>query len=117
MSPQEIKDLRISKKMNQAQLGDICGVNKSAISSWESDARKPSKAALKILQQLRDGDLIVSEISDLELKLLDQNVTVGKFKSREDYLTSSLKHLLVHGTFLNLLPSDHDNPHPPPAEG
>ena len=102
MKPDEIKDLRKEKKLTQEQLGELCGVGKSAVSHWESGKDNPSGPSLKILQQLRDGDLVVSEISDLEMKLLDQNVLAGAFKSREDYLTASLKHLLVHGGFMSI---------------
>lgn len=103
MSPDEIKDLRLKKNLTQTQLGEICGgVNKSGVSAWENGNRRPSGAAMKILRQLRDEDLVVSQISELELKLLDQNVSLGNFRNREDYLTESLKHLLVHGQFMNV---------------
>lgn len=104
MKPQEIKELRTSKKLTQQQLAELLGFNKSAVSSWESGDRNPSGPALKILHQLRDGELVVTELSELELKLLDENVKAGKFNDREDYLTKSLKHLLVHGAFLEIQP-------------
>lgn len=106
MNPNEIKELRKEKKLTQEQLGEVCGVRNSSVSRWEKGVDSPSGPALKILQQLRDGDLVVSEVSDLEVGLLDQNVKVGGFKDREDYLTKSLKHLLVHGEFLSLNQSE-----------
>lgn len=117
MNPQEIKDLRLEKKLTQAELGHLCGgVKKSGVSAWENGKRKPSGAALKILEELRDGEIVITELSDLEVKLLDQNVQVGGFEDREDYLTKSLKHLLQHGKFLSLYgketPTPLQKPHP-----
>lgn len=102
MKPDEIKVLRKEKKLTQEALGELCGVRNSSVSRWEKGVDSPSGPALKMLERLRDGDIVVSEVSDLELKLLDQNVALGKFKDREDYLTASLKHLLVHKTFMSL---------------
>ena len=110
MSPIEIKDLRKLKKLTQEQLGEICGVRNSSVSRWEKGVDSPSGPALKILKQLQNGDLTISQISELELKLLNQNVTVGNFRNREDYLTASLKHLLVHGSFLDILPERDTGP-------
>ena len=100
MKPEEIKDLRRNKKLTQTKLGELCGAKKSAVSLWESGKNTPSGPALKMLHQLRDGDLIVSQVSELETKLLDKNVEVGKFKSREEYLTESLKYLIMHEEFM-----------------
>jgi transcriptional regulator with XRE-family HTH domain len=102
MSPGEIELLRKSKKLTQKQLGELCGVSNSAVSNWESGRDAPSGSAMKILKRLAAGDLVVSQLSELEMKLLEQNVRVGGFRDREDYLTASLKHLLVHGRFLEL---------------
>ena len=55
-----------------------------------------------MLAVLGAGDLAVSQLTELEMKHLDQNVTVGRFRDREDYLTSSLKNLLVYGQFLKI---------------
>ena len=99
MNAIEIKKLRTEKKLTQTQFGDICDVDKALDSKWEKGKNNPSGGALKILQQLRDGELVVSELTDLEVKLLDRNVAEGNFKSRENYLTASLKHLIEHGRF------------------
>jgi transcriptional regulator with XRE-family HTH domain len=104
MKPHEIKDLRLAKKLTQSELGEICGVDKASVSKWEKGKNNPSGGALKILQQLRSGEIVVTELSDLEAKLLEQNVKIGGFASAEDYLTASLKHLLAHGEFMNILP-------------
>ena len=106
MKPDEIKDLRKKKKLTQAELGELCGVDKASVSKWEKGKNNPSGGALKILQQLQDGQLVITELSDLESKLLEQNVKIGGFKSSEEYLTASLKHLLQHGTFMSILPSE-----------
>jgi transcriptional regulator with XRE-family HTH domain len=104
MKAESIKALRLEKKMTQSQLGDICGVEKASVSKWEKGKNRPSGAALKILKSLAIGDLVISRVSDLELKLLDENVRAGAFTTREEYLTVSLKHLLLHGKFLTLPP-------------
>jgi len=105
MEPSEIKALRLSKNLNQTQFGEIFGIGKAAISNWEKGRASPSSAAMKLLNDLKNGDLIVSELSELESKLLEQNVKIGGFKDAEDYLTTSLKHLLTEGSFMSILPS------------
>jgi transcriptional regulator with XRE-family HTH domain len=102
MNSEEIKRLRLSKKLTQEQLGELCGVEKASVSKWEKAKTQPSGSSRKILEQLASGDLVVTQVSDLELKLLDQNVETGGFADREEYLTASLKHLLVHGRFMDL---------------
>lgn len=102
MNGEEIKALRLAKGLTQSELGELCGVDKASVSKWEKRKNNPSGGALKVLSMLAAGDLVVSQVSPLEVKLLDQNVEVGRFRNREDYLTASLKHLLVHGRFLTL---------------
>ena len=102
MEPEDIKKLRKELNLNQADFSDLFGLKKSAISKWESGDNKPSGTALKKLHHLRDGDIVVSNISDLEVKLLDHNVLAGGYKDRTDYLNASLLHLLEHGRFMSL---------------
>lgn len=110
MKPHEIKDLRKQKKLTQAELGEVCGVTKASVSRWENGKDNPSGGALKILHQLRDGILIPTRLTDLEQKLLEQNVEYGGFKDAEDYLTKSLKHLLMHGEFMSLTEPNKQSP-------
>ena len=100
MKPDEIKALRKEKKLNQEEFGKLCGLSKAAVSRWEKGLNDPSGGALKILEKLRDGDLIVSNISELEVKLLDENVKQSPYESREDFLTESLKYLIMNGEFM-----------------
>lgn len=102
MTGPEIKALRLARKLTQDGLGELCGVTKASVSRWENDKDTPRGSAMKILSQLASGDLVVSQVSELEVKLLDQNVEVGNFRNKEDYLTASLKHLLMHGKFMDM---------------
>ena len=106
MNPQEIKDLRLEKKLTQEAFGEIFGVSKAAVSRWENGVDSPSGSAMKMLKRLACGDVVITELSDLEVKLLDQNVKLGGFNNREDYLTASLKYLIQHGDFMPINPAD-----------
>jgi len=59
MKPEEIRDLRHSLGLTQAQFADALGLSDKPIQSkrqliwrWESGQRAPSQAALILLQQL-----------------------------------------------------------------
>jgi len=112
MNPEDIRIFRKGKKLTQESLGELCGVSKAAVSRWEKGIDSPSGSAMKILQRLKSGETVVSELSDLEIKLLDQNVSIEKLKDREDYLTASLKHLLQFGEFLSIANSGNTIPMP-----
>lgn len=99
MKPNEIKELRAEKKLSMEALGTLCGVTKATVSRWEKGDRNPSGAALLRLKELSRGDIVPVTFTDLELKLLDENVRKGGFRNREDYLTSSLKHMIQYGSF------------------
>ncbi len=102
MNPNEIKDYRTKKNLTQSELADICGSTKASVSRWEKGTNKPLGSSLKILNQLISGELIISQVTNLEAKLLDQNVEVSNYDNREDFLTASLKYLLLHGEFMPL---------------
>jgi len=44
-----IKELRLEKKMSQAQLGQVIGVNDRTISNYESGKREPDIQTIKKL--------------------------------------------------------------------
>ena len=48
----KLKQLRIAKKLKQAQVASIVGVNKSAISAYENGLRQPSYPVLVKLANL-----------------------------------------------------------------
>jgi len=107
MNPHEIKSLRKEKNLSQQEMGDICGVTKTSVSRWEKDKAKPSGSALIRLEELRDGKVVVSDLSPLEHKLLAQNVEAGGFKNNEDFLIESLRHLLSNnGSFMSIAPDN-----------
>ena len=104
MKPHEIKELRLEKKLSQQDMGDICGVSKTAVSKWEKGQTEPSGPSLIRLKELRDGKVVISELTPLESKLLADNVEAGSFKDAEHYLIESLRYLINHGSFM---PLDH----------
>ena len=107
MTAHDIKELRKEKKLTQSEFGKLCGVSGASVSRWEHGVDNPSGGALKILEQLKSGELITANITPLETKLLDQNVAMSNYDNREDFLTASLKYLLIHGDFM---PLDAPNP-------
>lgn len=110
MKPEEIKHLRKQKKLTQTELGELCGVNKSSVSAWEKGLRNPSGSALLQLQRLQQGQSTLLTLSDIEIKLLEENIRQGGFRDCEDYLTASLKHLIQYRHF------GQQGYHTPPAE-
>ena len=78
----KLKQLRVAKKMKQAQVADIVGVNKSAISAYENGLRQPSYQVLIKLANLyrvttdyllgrRQGNLIdLAGLSEREIAIV-----------------------------------------------
>ncbi len=52
--PEQIKQLRIDKRMSQAELGDIVGVSRAAVSEWESAKSVPRLDKLAELARFFD---------------------------------------------------------------
>ena len=90
MKSHEIKALRLEKNLSQEELGEVCGVGKTAVNKWEKGKTSPSGSALLWLQQLRHGIIVVSSFTELEVELMDRNVEAGGFSDRVDYLEKSL---------------------------
>ena len=99
MTPHDIKAFRKRKGLSQSELGDLCGVGKSAVSQWESGNSEPTGGARKLLEDYISGARCIVPLTEQEERLLDENVQRGNFGSREDFLTSSLVHLIRHGSF------------------
>lgn len=53
MHPEEIRKLREVLGFSQAELADAIGVNRSAVTHWESGYRNPSGPSKKMLEMLR----------------------------------------------------------------
>ncbi len=45
----KLRELRIAKRMSQAEIGDILGVTRAAVQQWERDATVPTLANLNEL--------------------------------------------------------------------
>lgn len=52
MKPSDIRGLRENLGFTQAQLADAVGVNRTAVTLWESGMRNPSGSAEKLLAML-----------------------------------------------------------------
>lgn len=53
-SKDDIASLRKLLGMNQAEFAEHIGVQRTAVTHWESGARNPSGAAAKMIEMLRD---------------------------------------------------------------
>ncbi len=59
--PEQIKQLRIDKRMSQAELGDIVGVSRAAVSEWESAKSVPRLD--KLAELARFFDVSIAQLS------------------------------------------------------
>jgi len=79
--PQRIAALRLEKRMSQAELGQVLGVSRSAVSQWEKDQTVPQLAHLTnmadffgiSLASLMGADPVDKSI-DAELRILPRDV-------------------------------------------
>ena len=54
MAKEEIKAIRSSLGLSQAEFAESLGVNQTAVSHWENGLRRPSGAAAILIQQLQN---------------------------------------------------------------
>lgn len=76
--------------MTQAELGALCGVQKSSVSQWESGATVPSGKAKMELEKLLNGDEAVMPLTPVEQRLMAQLLHVRKAKDRTKLLEALL---------------------------
>ena len=50
--PEEIKSIRKDLKLTTGQFGEILGVSRRTVESWECGLRRPSKTALLLLERI-----------------------------------------------------------------
>ena len=50
--PQQIKDVRAKLGLTQGLMGGIIGVSPKTIEAWEAGFRKPSGAAMRVIEEL-----------------------------------------------------------------
>lgn len=53
MTPADLKSLRLALGLSQTAFGEALGVGRRAVTHWESGQRHPSKAALKLIENLK----------------------------------------------------------------
>lgn len=67
---EEIKEFRKANHLNQTQFGELVGVNKQVVSSWETGRHKPSQQHLeKILWLLNIHTGIDEKVDDIIEKM------------------------------------------------
>ncbi len=99
MTPEKIHAFRKSKKLTQSELGELCGVKKMSVSSWETGRTQPSGAARRLLEEYMLGQRCILPLTAGEEALLDEAVRKGDYADREAFLSASLLHLIKHGKF------------------
>jgi putative transcriptional regulator len=67
MSVKAIIRLRRSMKMSQSVFARMLNVSTKTVQSWEQGERKPSQAALRLLQVLRARPKVVGEVVGIPL--------------------------------------------------
>jgi transcriptional regulator with XRE-family HTH domain len=79
----KIKELRLAKRMSQAELGDVLGVTRAAVQQWESNTTRPALNKLSELARFFDislADLMGApqehESVDGELRELPEDIAI-----------------------------------------
>ncbi len=82
-----VKDLRISRKLNQTQLGEKLSYSSKAISKWELGTVMPEITTLKLI-----ADFFSITVDDL---ISDKNVVFRSHRKRNRALTTAVSSLLA----------------------
>jgi putative transcriptional regulator len=59
VQPDELTKLRLESGMSQAVLAHVLNVSTKTVQSWEQGSRKPSQAALRLIQVFRQNPSVV----------------------------------------------------------
>jgi len=62
IAPKDVASLRAKTGMSQAVFARVLNVSTKTVQSWEQGGRKPSRAALRMLQVFRENPTFVIEI-------------------------------------------------------
>lgn len=62
LAPTEIKKIRKSLKMTQAQFEKLLGVTKPTVSRWENGASQPTATACQLMRVVRDYPLVLPSL-------------------------------------------------------
>jgi transcriptional regulator with XRE-family HTH domain len=60
--PEKLRELRVAKRMSQAELADMLGITKNAVSLWERGATSPTMD--KLTELSRFFNLPLSQLTD-----------------------------------------------------
>ena len=63
IAPKEVTSLRTKSGMSQAVFARVLNVSTKTVQSWEQGERKPSHAALRMLQVFRANPTLVIEVA------------------------------------------------------
>jgi putative transcriptional regulator len=66
--PAQIADLRHRLRMSQAVFAAVINVSPKTVQSWEQGARRPSQAALRMLEVVDEDPAVARLIMDRRLK-------------------------------------------------
>jgi putative transcriptional regulator len=69
---EEVTSLRTKSGMSQAVFARVLNVSTKTVQSWEQGERKPSHAALRMLQLFREHPTFVFEIAGIPARRTDQ---------------------------------------------
>jgi putative zinc finger/helix-turn-helix YgiT family protein len=70
--PHEIRDLRKSLGLNQREFGELLQVGEKTATRWENGRGRPSRSLNVLLCALRDGQLPVAYLEDLQISAAPQ---------------------------------------------
>jgi putative transcriptional regulator len=72
IAAEEVTSLRAKSGMSQAVFAGLLNVSTKTVQSWEQGERKPSHAALRILQLFREHPAFVAEVVGIPPKVEGQ---------------------------------------------
>jgi putative transcriptional regulator len=65
---EELTKLRLKNGISQAVLAQVLNVSTKTVQSWEQDLRKPSQAALRLIQVFRRDPSMVLEVARMSAR-------------------------------------------------
>jgi DNA-binding transcriptional regulator YiaG len=93
IKPQDIRSYRQRHGLTLKAMGEFCGVSAEAIQQWET-GREFSASSAILLHELLDGARNLTPLTPAELRLLDEIVERGGFKTRKAFLGFCLLEIL-----------------------
>ena len=82
IAAKEVASLRTRTGMSQAVFARVLNVSTKTVQSWEQGERKPSHAALRMLQVFRENPAFVFEVVGIPAKVGSRTARRGRIPSR-----------------------------------